>query len=49
MEFIKNGGEIIQAKIESAKKDGTNRVIITGDYEIEKNNSHSFGFSHYFR
>lgn len=34
--FIKNGAQIIQKKIDKAKKDGSNRATITGNYEIEK-------------
>lgn len=36
MNFIKNGGEIIQNIIDDAEKDGTMKAIISGYYEIEK-------------
>lgn len=36
MDIIKNGAEIIQKMIDNAKADGTNKVVITGSYEIEK-------------
>ena len=36
MEFIKNGGEIIQNLIDSAVGDGTMKAVISGFYEIEK-------------
>lgn len=36
MNFTKNGAEYIQQLINSAKADGTNKAVITGNYEIEK-------------
>jgi len=36
MGFTKNGAEIIQKRIDSAKEDGTRKVCISGNYEIEK-------------
>lgn len=36
MKFVKNGGEIIQKIIDTARKDGINKACISGNYEIEK-------------
>jgi len=36
MKFCSNGSEYIQSLIDNAKKDGTNKAVITGNYEIEK-------------
>ena len=36
MNFTKNGAEYIQQTINTAKADGTNKAVITGNYEIEK-------------
>ena len=36
LKFKKNGGEEIQSLIDRAKADGTNRVVITGAWEIER-------------
>lgn len=34
-EFIQNGSEIIQAKIDEISKQGLNKVVITGNYEVK--------------
>lgn len=34
--FTKNGGDNIQKQIDNALKKGANKIIVTGDYEIEK-------------
>jgi len=36
MDFIRNGGELIQNQIDAARKDGSMKVCISGNYEIEK-------------
>lgn len=36
MKFTKNGAEIIQDLIHKSKNDGTNKAVITGNFEIEK-------------
>jgi hypothetical protein len=36
MDFIKNGGEIIQREIDKAAEGGINSAVIEGKYEIEK-------------